>query len=265
MSCLLGLRPCGTSAGVRVSYPVQDVGVLDVTSSLRPERAAFLELLQNLSADQWAMPTECPAYTVKGVATHVLGDDLSLLSRQRDAEAPGLFLVAADLPGADFRTLLDTFNDRWVSTAGFLSPPMVIDLLRITGDRSASFYEAVDLEAPCEPVGFFGSTGEASPYWQAIAREFMERWVHHSQILRAAGRPSLADESFVQTGIDVVAAAGGVAGGLHDDQWTLGPLQLGDSQRTADILTRAHTADEIRQLVSGPTGAVELLAATAGR
>jgi uncharacterized protein (TIGR03083 family) len=239
--------------------------VLDVTSSLRPERAALVDLLQTLSAEQWAMPTECPAYTVKGVATHVLGDDLSLLSRQRDAEVPGLFLVAADLPGADFRTLLDTFNDRWVSVAGFLSPAMVIDLLRVTGDRSASFYEAVDLEAPCEPVGFFGSTGEASPYWQAIARELMERWVHHSQIRRAVGKPSLADEPFVRTGIDVVAAASGVAGGLHGDQWTIGPLQLGDSQRTADILTRAHTADEIRQLVPGPTAAVELLATTAGR
>jgi uncharacterized protein (TIGR03083 family) len=52
--------------------------VLDV---LRPERAALLELLEGLDPDAWSRPTECPAYSVKGIATHVLGDDLSLLSR----------------------------------------------------------------------------------------------------------------------------------------------------------------------------------------
>ena len=58
---------------------------LDVTALLGPERAAFVDLLDALAPAQWDLPTECPAWTVKGVALHVLGDDLSLLSRQRDA------------------------------------------------------------------------------------------------------------------------------------------------------------------------------------
>jgi hypothetical protein len=45
----------------------------------------------------------------------------------------------------------------------------------------------------------------------------------------------------------------------------LGPLRLGSASRAAGILTRAHTSDEIRALVSGPEAAVELLAATMGR
>ena len=48
---------------------------------LRPERAALLSLLEGLEPEQWSRPTECPLYSVKGVALHVLGDDLSLLSR----------------------------------------------------------------------------------------------------------------------------------------------------------------------------------------
>ena len=92
--------------------------VLDV---LRPEREALLATLADLDEGAWAGPTECPAYTVKGVATHILGDDLSLLSRQRDAAENGLFQVAAEMPGADFRVLLDTFNDRWVAASRFLS------------------------------------------------------------------------------------------------------------------------------------------------
>ena len=169
------------------------------------------------------------------------------------------------MPGADFRTILDAFNDRWVATARFLSPAVLVELLRVSGDRTADFYEEVDLAAPCEPVFFFGSTGEASPYWQAIAREFVERWVHHSQIRRALGLPSLADERLrPRRGRDRGGRGGG--GAVHDDgRWAVGPVVLGDAQQTADILTRAHTADELRTLVAGPDEAVERAVAAFGR
>jgi uncharacterized protein (TIGR03083 family) len=239
--------------------------VLDATPMLRPERTALLDLLESLEPHELDQPTECPAYTVKGVATHVLGDDLSLLSRQRDAAPTGLMLVAEELPGADLPTILDTFNDRWVSTARFFSAGILIELLRSTGEATADFYESVDLSAPSEPVYFFGSTGEVSPYWQAIAREYMERWVHHSQICRGLGMASLADERFVRTGVEVVAAAAGVESSLDAGQWSIGPARLGGFQQTADLLTRAHTADEIRTLVTGPDVAVELAAATFAR
>jgi uncharacterized protein (TIGR03083 family) len=232
---------------------------------LRTERTAFLELLESLSDDDWDRPTECPAYSVKGVATHVLGDDLSLLSRQRDGATNGLILVAEEMPGVDFRTLLDTFNDRWVASARFFSPAVLVALLRASGEDTAAFYESVDLAAPCEPVFFFGSAGELSPYWQAIARELVERWVHHSQILRALGRPSLADEELARTGADVVAAAAGVEAAVRGDEWFIGALSLGDRQQAADILTRAHTADEVRTLVTGPPDAVALATASFGR
>src|SRR5688500_7186009 len=165
---------------------------------LRPEREELLRFLGGLSAEQWKLPTECPAYSVQGVATHVLGDDLSLLSRQRDAAENGLFQLAVTMPGADFRTLLDAFNDRWVTAASFLSPVLVVELLRIAGDWTADYYEAVDLDAPGEPVGFFGGGGPdgTSPFWQAIAREYVERWAHHSQLRRAVGQGSLSAAPF---------------------------------------------------------------------
>lgn len=103
-----------------------------VLAKYRPERDALLELLTSLSSEDWATPTECPAYSVKGIATHILGDDLSLLSRQRDGAVQGLVYTADELPGADFRTLLDAFNDQWVSAARFMSPALLIELLRLT-------------------------------------------------------------------------------------------------------------------------------------
>src|SRR5215471_16166165 len=111
----------------------KDGAMLDVTPLLRPERSALVDLLHSLGRDDWDRPTECPEYTVKGVATHVLGDDLSLLSRQRDQATNGLLLLAEDMAGADFRTLLDAFNDTWVATARFFSAELLIELLRVVG------------------------------------------------------------------------------------------------------------------------------------
>lgn len=164
---------------------------LDVTPFLRPERATLLDLLRELTDEEWAAPTECPAWSVKGIALHVLGDDLSLLTRQRDGSTDSLTLFAEDHPGLTFRQLLDGFNEHWVSGARFLSTALVIELLDLVGRWSADFYEAVGLDTVSgEPVQFF-ATLDRSPYWQVIGREYAERVIHQSQIRRALGRPDL--------------------------------------------------------------------------
>jgi uncharacterized protein (TIGR03083 family) len=256
-------------ADVEEELRMVDAGSISVVLAvLHPERDALVAMLESFETEDWSRSTECPAYTVKGIAIHVLGDDLSLLSRQRDGAENGLVQLAAEMPGADFRILLDAFNDRWVAAGRFLSIDLVIELLRLSGDWTAGYYEEVDPAAPGEPVGFFGATGSTSPFWHAIAREYMERWVHHSQIRRAVGRGSLADARFLSVGVEVAAAASGVEPGIPTEEhgsWTLGPVALGPSQQAADILTRAHTAENVRKLATGPPAAVELLAAFAGQ
>lgn len=184
---------------------VEPVPHPDLRSLLPPERESFVDLLGGLDEPEWAAPTECPAWTVKGVALHILGDDLSLLARQRDAMAPGVLLYAEDHPGVTFRGLLDGFNEQWVHAAQFLSPALIIELLRVTGVWTAAFYDAVDPEAPGEPVGLFAAA-EESPYWQVSAREYVERWAHHHQVRRATGRRDLGPE-FLAPALDTVAFA----------------------------------------------------------
>src|SRR3954447_24336985 len=149
-----------------------DVTALDITGLLAPERVSLLALLGGLSEDQWNAPTECPAWDVKGVALHMLGDHLSLLSRQRDAATASLELYARDHAGLSFMQLLDGFNEQWVTAARFASCELIIELLRVVGEWSDRFYAEVGLETMSrEPVGFFAES-DVSPYWQLIAREY---------------------------------------------------------------------------------------------
>jgi hypothetical protein len=210
---------------------------------------------------------------VKGIAIHILGDDLSLLSRQRDRAVQGLVLMAERMPGADFRELLDGFNDQWVEAARFLSPALLLQLLDHAGHWTHRYYCNVDPNAPGEPVPLFGvAFGDSSPFWHAIAREYLERWAHHSQIRRALGLGSLSDSPFLDIGhaiIATVAGAPAVFGAVSADDietpWTIGPIVLGARQQAADILTLGHSTAEVIALVEGPEDAVHAFAARVGR
>lgn len=180
-------------------------GPLDVNDMLVVERARLLATLADLAPDEWELPTECPAWDVKGIALHILGDDLSLLSRQRDEAVNGLVLTALELPGADFRTLLNEFNERWVHVARFFGTPLIIELLRLTGDLTSEWYRRVPPDQLGEPVLFVGF--DPAPYWMIAGREYYERWVHLTQIARAIGRGVPHEAEFV-----VPAMAGAMRG-----------------------------------------------------
>jgi len=250
--------------------PINAGTISVVTAAMRSERDALVGLLGSLSADDWDRPTECAAWSVKGIASHLLGDDLSLLSRQRDGAMPGLVLVAESMPGADFRGLLNGFNEQWVEAARFFSVPLLIEQLRLSGEWTADYYTEVDPELPGEPVPMFNPAMDGpSPFWHAIGREYLERCAHHGQIRRALDLPSAVDADLLAVAARVVASAAGqaVSGPTDgdDDVWRLGPIVLGPTAQTADILTLAHTADEVRALVSGPEADVEQFAARVGR
>lgn len=107
----------------------RDQAVIVGDGWLRRERTELLELLHRLEADDWRRATECPQWDVKQVAIHVLGDDLSLLSRQRYKSVDGLSLFAGTHPGASFSEMLNGFNEQWVTASTFLSKTVLIELL----------------------------------------------------------------------------------------------------------------------------------------
>lgn len=251
---------------VRDVQSIDGTNISDVLDAYGPERLELLELLTGLDAAEWQAATECPSYSVHGIACHVLGDDLSLLSRQRDRATPGLLLYAENHPGLDFRGLLEGFNDQWVDASRFLSPSLLVELLRLTGEWTETYYRDVDPDAAGEPVPLYSPAGgEPSPFWQAIAREYLERWAHHSQIRRALGRPSLDQAPFLEIGARIIATVAGAPAVVDSDHVGIGPLHLGDRPRAAALLTLAHTPAEVRELVDGPHDDVAAFATRVGR
>jgi uncharacterized protein (TIGR03083 family) len=67
---------------------------VDVLELFAQDRTALLTMLTTLDADDWERATPCAGWSVKDVASHILGGDLANLSRRRDgyqgdAPAPG--------------------------------------------------------------------------------------------------------------------------------------------------------------------------------
>ncbi len=246
--------------------------MIDVIPFLAPERHELLALLRGLSDADWAAKTECPAWDVKGLALHIVGDDLSLLSRQRDTATNGVLLYAEEHPGLAFRDLLNGFNEQWVRGAEFFSASLVLEFLELTGTWSAEFYSSVDLTAQSnEPVGFFGA-GEPSPWWQVTAREYVERWIHQHQLRRALLRDRLAEELSSPAKDAVVRGFGAripVLGrfdvGPRSWEFRDGPTVSLEPSKSHDVLSRGLTLDETVASLEGDPDLVRTIAQQTSR
>ena len=167
------------------------------------ERATLVSLLEGLAESDWDRTTECPAWTVRGICLHLLGDDLSLLARQRDDRRSPVSIQAEAQGWDQLFVLLDTFNEAWVDAATFISPRLLCELLTLTGAWTHEWYTTVDPDRLGEPVPWVNL--DPSPYWFLGAREYFERWIHHQQIRRALGAPPLDDPRWVVPSVGILA------------------------------------------------------------
>lgn len=147
------------------------------------ERALLLDLLSGLSDAAWRVPTACPGWSVKDIAGHLLGDDLGRLSAQRD----GYRLPF--LPGEDLLAFINRRNDEWVTALRRLSPHLLCELLRFSGEAIMELFCSLDPFALGGAVSWAGP--EPAPVWLDLAREYTERWHHQQHIREAVGHPSL--------------------------------------------------------------------------
>lgn len=121
-----------------------------VSGPLFPEPLeGLLDLLTGLDARDWATAVPRKPWSVKDAALHLLGVDVGVLSRHRDRhEVSG---ARIDDP-AQLVRFLKTHNDTWIGAASRISPRLLCDLLRFTGDQVSDYVQSLDPDAPAPAI-----------------------------------------------------------------------------------------------------------------
>lgn len=154
---------------------------------LRRVDEKLIELLLSLSASEWDAQTVAPRWKVRDVAAHLLDTVLRKLSLVRDSWS--VENVRIESP-QDVTTLVNRLNAEGVTVYRRLSPPVLIDMMKMACEQSASFHESLDPFAPAAfGVSWAGET--TSLNWFDTARELTERWHHQQQIRVATNRPGI--------------------------------------------------------------------------
>ena len=154
---------------------------------LRKVDQQLIDLLRSFAPGEWDIPTIAPPWKVRDVAAHLLDTVLRKLSMVRDS----CYVETGDIRSPeDVIALVNRLNREGVTVYRRLSPPVLIDLMRIACEQSARFHESLDpFAAAAFPVSWAGE--EKSLNWFDTARELTERWHHQQQIRLATNRPGI--------------------------------------------------------------------------
>jgi hypothetical protein len=121
------------------------------------------------------------------VAAHLLDTVLRKLSMARDSWY--VEITKTEVP-QDVVTLVNRLNEEGVTVYRRLSPPVLIDIMKMACEQSARFHESLEPFAPAAfAVSWAGEAGSLN--WFDTARELTERWHHQQQIRVATNRPGI--------------------------------------------------------------------------
>ena len=148
----------------------------------------LMDVLTTLTPEEWELPTPCAGWSVHDLAAHLLAGDAGQLSIGRDSFEAGL----VDSDGwEEFVAAINNLNEQWVESMRRVSPRLLTDLLRSTGEQVNRYLQLLDPYATGPVVGWAGK--ERAPMWLHVAREYTERWHHQQQIREAVGKPLLME------------------------------------------------------------------------
>jgi uncharacterized protein (TIGR03083 family) len=164
--------------------PVEPVEVVDLFPPLIGE---LLSVLRSLKPSDWERPTVCLPWSVKDVAAHLLGGNLSRLWKQDER------MTATDAPFVGFDELVDLINQQneaWVQAAKRISPEMLIEFLDLTDRRLYEYFKMLPLHEVAG-ISVAWASDDLAPNWLDIAREYTEKWLHQQHIREAVHEPLL--------------------------------------------------------------------------
>jgi hypothetical protein len=112
---------------------------------LRKVDERLIELLRSIEPGEWDLQTVAPLWRVRDVAAHLLDTVLRKLSLVRDA-----WFVEDATPQSpqDLIALVNRLNEEGVTVYRRLSPAVLVELMTIACNQSATFHESLDPFAP---------------------------------------------------------------------------------------------------------------------
>lgn len=180
--------------------PVEAINTVELFPPLSRE---LLMVLRSLQPADWAQPTICTPWSVKDVAAHLLGGNLSRLWKRDEAS------TQAGYPDWDFDELvrlINQDNDLWVQAAKKISPEILVEFLDLTDRHLYDTFKSLAPDAPARiTVAWAGNS--LPPNWFDIAREYTEKWLHQQHIREALGRPLLTDREWLYPVLDTFMRA----------------------------------------------------------
>jgi hypothetical protein len=181
-----------------ISAELKPLTPIDTAHLFSDLNAGLVQLLRKLTPEDWFRPTIAGSWRVRDVAAHLLDGTLRRLSIGRD----GHRLATGPLSSfTDVVNLINELNAGGVKYAERVSPRLVTDLLEVTGQWLAEYFESLPPHGEAVfPVAWAGE--ERSENWMDIGREYTEHWHHQMQIrdaVRASRTDRAADDGLLQT------------------------------------------------------------------
>jgi uncharacterized protein (TIGR03083 family) len=154
-----------------------------LVSRLEEVWADVAALCDDLTADQWILPTECPGWSVFDNVAHMIGTE-----RMLSGEQAGTSDAAADAPHV--RNDIGKANEHWIAAYRGWDGPKLLDEFRAVTARRLDVLRAMTTEQ-WDAEGF---TPEGpGPYRQFMAIRVFDCWYHDEDIREAIGRPGFLE------------------------------------------------------------------------
>ena len=133
---------------------------------------------EDLAPGEWALPTDCPGWTVRDQLAHVIGVERMVLGD----ESPPPLAVPPDHVRNEFAAM----NEPWIEARrGVPGPELLAEFAEVTGRRSA---ELRALPAERFDVVGWSPVGDV-PYRDFLGTRVVDAWAHEQDVRRAVGRP----------------------------------------------------------------------------
>jgi uncharacterized protein (TIGR03083 family) len=224
----------------------------DVLASLEQLR----DLVAGLTADEWALPTDCPGWDVHDVVAHVVGFESFL---------DGAPTPEVEIDERHVRNDVGRLNQAWVeSLRDRTGDELVADLDDLVARRRERF-------AAMSPEDFaavgWSPVGEV-PHARFLQVRTLDVWFHEQDVREAVGRPGGLEGPAVDRALsEVLGAMGfvvGKRGGAPDGSSVRFELSVpGRAQpRRIDVVVdgRARVVDDLDALdgfADGPTATID--------